>query len=150
MEQPLNEAKPLVKISWKSWLGLLAVLGIVAAVAIPQYGDYIHIAQASESIGLMSSAKEPLVEYFQKHGKWPDTFQSILASTSGKYTELVAISKGAGGTGVIELTATMRKEGVNNRVAGTTILMVSTDGGKSWICKPGTILAKNVPTSCRN
>ena len=146
----MSESKTGVKVSWKSWFALLAVLGVIAAIAIPQYGDYIHIAQASESIGLMSNAKEPLVEHFQKHGKWPVALQNVYGTTSGKYTQLVAITKGAGGTGDIELTATMRTEGVNSRVAGTTILMVSSDGGKNWICKPGTILAKNVSASCRN
>lgn len=146
----MSDAKPGFKVSWKSWLALLAILGVIAAVAIPQYGDYIHLAQGSESISLMGGAREPLVEHFQKHGKWPNALQNVYGSTNGKFTQLVAITKGAGGTGDIELTATLRTEGVNSRVAGTTILMVSSDGGKSWICKPGTILAKNVAASCRN
>ena len=146
----MSEATSDHKVSWKSWLALLAALGVIAAVAIPQYGDYIHRAQASEAILLMSSAKTPLAEYFDAQKKWPDKLDMIVDRTSGKYTQSVAISKGAGGTGEIELTATMRGEGVDRRVAGQSILMVSPDGGKSWTCKPGTMPAKNLTATCRN
>lgn len=139
-----------MRVSWKSWLTLLGLLVIVYVIGKASYGDYIHIAQASESISLMAGAKEPLVEHIQKHGKWPDALDKVHGPTAGKYTQSVAITRGAGGTGDIELTATLRTEGVNKRVAGTTILMVSSDGGKSWLCKPGTILAENVSASCRN
>ena len=129
---------------------LLAVLGVIAAVAIPQYGDYTHRAQASEAISLMGGAKTPLTEYFEDRKKWPRKLEEVAGSTSGKYTLSVAITKGAGGTGEIELTATMRSEGVDRRVQGQTARMLSADGGKSWTCKPGTMPNKNLPASCRD
>lgn len=146
----MSDSKPDFRISWKSWLALLAILGVIAAVAIPSYGDYIHRAQASEAIGLMGNFKEPLVEHFQKYGKWPDALEKVHESTNGKYTQSVAITKGAGGTGELELTATMKTEGVDRRVRGQSVRMLSADGGKSWICKPGTMEAKNLPSNCRN
>jgi len=48
------------------------------------------------------------------------------------------------------LTSLMRSEGVDRRVAGMSILMVSSDGGTNWTCKPGTMPAKNLPAACRN
>jgi len=42
---------------------LLAIVGIVAAVAIPSYGDYAHRAQASEAVSLLGGAKTPLARY---------------------------------------------------------------------------------------
>ena len=138
------------RFTWTGMLALLAIIGIIAAVAIPSYGDYIHRAQASEAISLMGAAKSPLAEYFDAHRKWPNKLEEVAGNTSGKYTLSVAITKGAGRSDEIELTATMRSEGVDRRVRGQTARMLSADGGKSWICRPGTMPAKNLPAACRN
>ena len=137
------------KISWTSWLVLAGIVGLIAAVAIPSYGDFIHRAQASEALSLMGEAKEPLTEYFLKHGKWPDALDKVYGATSGKYTLSVSITKGAGASGGLEVTAIMRTEKVDRRVAGQSVRMLSADGGKSWICLPGTMSEKNLPASCR-
>lgn len=146
----MSETGSRSKVSWKSWLALSAVLGVVAAVAIPQYADYTHRAQASEAITLMGAAKTPLAEYFQDKNKWPGKLEDVAENTTGKYTLSVAITKGAGATGEIELTATMRSEGVDRRVRGHTARMLSADGGKSWTCRPGTMPGMNLPASCRD
>ena len=147
--EPVEAKRPGFNISWGSWLVLLAILGVIAVVAIPSYGDYAHRAQNSEAILLMGNAKTPLSEYFEQHKKWPESLDKVVGSTSGKYTKSVGITRGASGAGEIELTATMRIEGVDRRVAGMTILMVSSDGGKNWTCKPGTMQEKHLPASCR-
>ena len=149
-EKTAGSPKSGFKISWVSWFVLLLILGVIAAVAIPSYGDYIHRAQASEAILLMGGAKTPLTEYFESRKKWPAKLDEVTGDTSGKYTLAVSITKGAGGTGDIELTAMMRSEGVDRRVRGQSVRMLSADGGKSWICKPGTMEPKNLPTACRN
>lgn len=147
--EPVETKRPGSRISWVSWLALLAIIGIIAAVAIPSYGDYAHRSQNSEAIALMAGAKTPLSEYFAEHRKWPESLNKIAGNTSGKFTASVRITKGAGGAGEIELTATMRTEGVDRRVAGMTVLMGSPDGGKTWTCKPGTMLEKHLPGACR-
>lgn len=139
-----------MKISWKSWLALAALLGIVAAVAIPQYGDYTHRAQTSEAVSLLGGAKTPLTEYFQNQRKWPERLEQVVEHTRGEYTQSVAISKGAGAAGEIELTATMRTEDVDRRVRGHTVRILSADGGKTWICRPGTMPNNNLPAACRD
>jgi type IV pilus assembly protein PilA len=136
--------------TWTGLIVLSAILGVIAAVAIPSYGDYIHRAQASEAISLMGAAKTPLAEYFEVHKKWPNRLDEVDSTTSGKYTLSVGITKGAGGVGEIELTATMRSEGVDRRVRGQTARMFSADGGKNWICRPGTMPNQNLPASCRD
>ena len=143
------EAKRGFRFSWVSLLVFIAILGVIAAVVIPSYGDYTHRAQNSEAISLLATAKPPLSEYFRENGKWPESLARLGASTSGKFTKSVEITKGAGSAGAIELTATMRTEGVDRRVAGMTILMISSDGGKNWTCKPGTMPAKHLPADCR-
>ena len=97
----MSEATSAPKTSWKSWLALFALLGIIAAVAVPQYADYTHRAQASETISILGAAKFPLAEYFADKRKWPGRIEEVTGSTSGKYTQSVAITRGAGGTGEI-------------------------------------------------
>ena len=137
------------KVSWRGLLAMLATILVIAVVAISSYGDFTHYAQNSEAITLMASAKVPLSEYFQNQGKWPENLDKIVESTSGRFTKSVGITKGAGGDGEIELTATMGTEGVDRRVAGRTILMVSADGGKTWTCKRGTMREDHLPRGCR-
>jgi type IV pilus assembly protein PilA len=139
-----------MKIRWPAWLALAAIVGIVAAVLIPSYGDYAHRSQAAEAVSLLGGAKTPLAEYFSDHKKWPHSLDEVAGTTSGKYTRSMAITKGAGGTALIELTATMRREGVDRRISGHTILLSSTDGGRTWLCRPGTMPAKNLPAACRD
>lgn len=147
--EPVETKRPGSRVSWVNVLALLAILGIVAAVWIPSRGDYTHRSQNSEAIALMVSARTSLSEYFANHQKWPESLDKVFSGASGKFTESVRITRGAGGTGEIELTATMRTQGVDRRVAGMTVLMGSPDGGKTWTCKPGTILEKHLPGACR-
>ena len=148
----MTEPVPTPKsgIRWSVWIVLLAIVCVIVAVALSSYGDYRQRAQAAEAIALLAGAKTPLAEYFETHKKWPAKLEQVTDELSGKFTRSVAISKGADGTGEIELTAALRSEGVDRRVAGTTILLVSADGGKTWACRTGTILAKNVSAGCRN
>ena len=138
------------RFTWVSLFSVLAIIGVIVAVVIPSYGDYTHRSQAAEAISLMGSAKTPLAEYYEERKKWPDSLDKVVGATGGKYTRSVAISKGAGGAGEIELTATMKAEGVDRRVAGATIRMYSTDGGKSWTCRAGTAKQNILPASCRD
>jgi len=128
---------------------ILAIIATLAAVFIPSYGDYTNRAQASEAISLMVDAKAPLAEYFADQKKWPESLGKLKLATQGKYTQSVVISKGAGGTGELELTATMKSEGVDRRVTGQSVQLGTKDGGLTWICRPGTMELKNLPSQCR-
>jgi type IV pilus assembly protein PilA len=134
---------------WILWIAGAVIIGLIVMVAVASYGDYTHRAQNSEAIYLMGSARTPLAEYFAEHKKWPDNLDKVIEPASGKYAESVRITTGAGGAGEIELTATMRTEGVDRRVAGMTVLMGSADGGKTWTCRAGTMPEKYLPGACR-
>jgi type IV pilus assembly protein PilA len=51
---------------------VVAIIGILAAIAIPQYQDYIARAQASEACTLLGGLKTPIAEYFAVNGAAPD------------------------------------------------------------------------------
>lgn len=128
---------------------VVAIIGILAAVAIPAYQDYIARSQVSEAISLTAGGKTPMAEFFADKGQWPASATDVMGTTSGKYVGSVAITTGAGTTGALELTATMASTGVNSAVQGATLILSTGDGGKSWGCSGGNISSKFRPASCR-
>jgi len=114
------------------------------------YGDYTHRSQMSEAVALLGAAKTPLAEYFADFKKWPKSLGEVAGDTNGRYTGSVVISKGAGAAGEIELTATMKTEGVDRRVSGKSVRLLSLDGGKSWTCRSGTAPQNTLPGACRD
>jgi type IV pilus assembly protein PilA len=127
---------------------LAIVVGLVVLIGLPSYGDYTHRAQVSEAVALLGAAKTPLAEYFTDNRKWPDDLK-LVVGVEGKYTQSVTVTKGAGGTGEIELTAVMRSDKVDRRVAGKSVRLTSSDGGRTWTCRTGTLPQNVLPQSCR-
>jgi type IV pilus assembly protein PilA len=134
---------------------VVAIIGILAAVAIPAYQDYIARAQVSEAVSLLGSGKTPFAEYFSSQGTWPTAASDVMGNTTGKYTSSISI--GASNTtapGAITLIGTMKASNVNVNIASSTVGLNSTDGGKVWTCfttGTGTPLAsKYVPSNCRS
>ena len=128
---------------------VVAIIGILAAVAIPAYQDYIARSQVSEAVSLSAGGKTPLSEYFSDRGVWPTAASDVMGNTTGKYVSEISITAGGNATGTVALTATMKTSGVNSAISGGTILLQSSNGN-SWDCQSGgTISAKYRPGSCR-
>ena len=130
---------------------VVAIIGILAAVAIPAYQDYIARAQVSEAVSLSASGKTPLAEYFSDKGAWPTDAGDVMGNQSGKYTSTVTLSAGAGlTTPSITVEARIKTTGVNTSITSGLLHLDTTDGGKTWTCTTaGTLLGKYVPASCR-
>ncbi|HHS0643026.1 TPA: pilin, partial [Neisseria meningitidis] len=95
---------------------VIAIVGILAAVALPAYQDYTARAQVSEAILLAEGQKSAVTEYYLNHGIWPANNSSAGVASSasdikGKYVEKVEVAKGV-------ITATMLSTGVNNEIKG--------------------------------
>ena len=133
---------------------VVAIIGILAAVAIPAYQDYIARAQVSEAVSLLGSAKTPMAEFYASQGAWPTAASDVMGNTTGKYTSSISIGNSASAApGAITLIATMQASAVNVNIQSSTVGLNATDGGKVWTCfttATGAPLAsKYVPSNCR-
>ncbi|HFA5518639.1 TPA: pilin, partial [Neisseria gonorrhoeae] len=88
---------------------VIAIVGILAAVALPAYQDYTARAQVSEAILLAEGQKSAVTEYYPNHGEWPkNNDKAGVASASkiiGKYVKEVEVNNGV-------VTAEMKPSGV--------------------------------------
>ncbi|HHS2156191.1 TPA: pilin [Neisseria meningitidis] len=112
---------------------VIAIVGILAAVALPAYQDYTARAQVSEAILLAEGQKSAVTEYYLNHGKWPGNNSSAgVASSSkikGKYVKEVEVKNGV-------VTATMLSTGVNKEIQGRKLSLWAKrqDGSVKWFC----------------
>ncbi|HEZ2350440.1 TPA: pilin [Neisseria meningitidis] len=112
---------------------VIAIVGILAAVALPAYQDYTARAQVSEAILLAEGQKSAVTEYYLNHGKWPGNNSSAGVATSadikGKYVEKVEVKNGV-------VTATMLSTGVNKEIQGKKLSLWAKrqDGSVKWFC----------------
>jgi type IV pilus assembly protein PilA len=128
---------------------VVAIIGILAAVAIPAYQDYIARAQVSEAVVLLDGAKSATEESVSQEGVFPAgaALTALGVTVSGKYvSSVVATTTTTDGAGV--LTATMKSASVSNAIKGKTMKM-SRDTSGTWTCATGTMTAKYLPASCR-
>ena len=112
---------------------VVAIIGILAAVAIPSYQDYTARAQVSEGLSLTSQFKTTLAEYFADNGAYDSVALADLGgTTAGKYVASIALENNAGGT--VTVTATFKASGVASAIQDSTFSIDTTDGGKTWNC----------------
>ena len=113
---------------------VVAIIGILAAIAIPAYQDYTIRAQVTEGLNLASAAKAAVSETFGSNGTWPATNTaaglSDAANIKGKY--VTSVSVGAGG----QITITYGGQ-ANATIAADTLLLTpytSANGDVAWVC----------------
>ena len=134
---------------------MVAVIGILAAIAIPAYQDFLARSQTAEATVLLGNGKMALLQYYQDKAAWPGDLGSAYPAAAatnnvGRYTDTLVLLGPSGQS--LGLLATMKSSGVNPQIAGKTVEMWSTDNGGSWHCGPGDsnpMDAKYLPAFCR-
>ncbi|NVJ51140.1 MAG: pilin [Gammaproteobacteria bacterium] len=123
---------------------VVAIIGILAAIALPAYQDYTKRSHVSEGLTLAASAKTAVTEYFSSEGAFPaDNAAAGLAAAAqitGNAVTSVAVVNG-----VITVTYNAKVENGN-----TIVLTPATAGGSiGWSCTGGTVDTKYRPANCR-
>ncbi|WP_201617034.1 pilin [Psychrobacter immobilis] len=131
---------------------VIAIIGILAAIALPAYQDYTKRARMGEALSLGSGAKTSVTEFYSSNNSWPaDNAAAGLAAAGtikGNAVDSVTVNDGK-----IEII-------VNSKVADDTstnklILSPSANAGSvEWDCTPTgastTINPKFLPSECRD
>jgi type IV pilus assembly protein PilA len=126
---------------------VVAIIGILAAVALPAYQDYTVRAKTSEVVLAASGGKTSVAEAFQTLGHMPANSTSAgIGAQSSPYVSQIDYSYGT--TSSATLIATAKGEA---KISGSTITLAGsagTDGVVTWTCS-GSINAKYKPANCR-
>ena len=135
---------------------VIAIIGILAAVAIPSYNDYLARAQVTEATGLTNGMKTAIKEWYSDRGGYPAAPGSIGGGTTGKYVSTITFT--ASGTTGLFVDATMKGVGsVNVNIANGVYRLETPDGGEQWNCGGQATVApasaiqdRYLPVSCRS
>ncbi|HFB6528994.1 TPA: pilin, partial [Neisseria gonorrhoeae] len=112
---------------------VIAIVGILAAVALPAYQDYTARAQVSEAILLAEGQKSAVAGYCPNHGTWPENNASAGVASSdkikGKYVQKVEVAKGV-------VTAQMASSNVNKEIKDKKLSLWGRreNGSVKWFC----------------
>ena len=128
---------------------VIAIIGILAAIALPAYQDYTKRARVGEAMTLAAGAKTAVTEYYSSNNSWPTNNEAAGLATAGdikgKSVNSVTVANG-----IITVAVADNVESGKNLVLSPS----ATAGSIVWDCKPGTnrttINTKYLPSEYRN
>jgi type IV pilus assembly protein PilA len=125
---------------------VVAIIGILAAVALPAYNDYTTRAHVSEAASVAQGYKTAVAEYFAINGTLPDLADLSMASSASTAFSAVGVA-----SGVVKVTM----KAVGGLTAGTFLEYEPTTspGAVTWSCKAADtntdIADKYLPSACQ-
>lgn len=135
---------------------VVAIIGILAAIAIPAYQDYIARSQMAEAMTLTGGLKGAVSEVFAQDGTCPANGSAatngiaVKTAITGKYVANVETAGTAAAGGGCTITATMKTSGVSKGISGKTLTLTlsgANTGANNWACTSNAE-QKYLPKSC--
>tara|TARA_R110001592_G_scaffold363371_1_gene685641 strand:- start:259470 stop:259931 length:462 start_codon:yes stop_codon:yes gene_type:complete len=135
---------------------VIAIVGILAAIALPAYQDYTVRAKVSEAMVTLAEAKTTIAEYYSANTYLPEDADGAGINTNPN-TDIVASLEYESSARLPRLTATVQPQVIPNNTANTFYSVqlsgLTANGNRiKWVCKPGEtdgLAAKYLPANCR-
>lgn len=125
----------------------VAIIGVLAAIAIPAYQNYIIRAKVSEALTFASQAKTAVSEYYQSQGTLPSTSPQAGMATSVTGTNVSQVTIGAGGA----ITVTASISGVPTGSSDIVFTPTVSASGITWSCTgSGSLDNQYRPSNCKS
>ena len=127
---------------------VIAIIGILAAIALPMYQDYTVRTKATEGLSLMSPCKLGVAEYYSTNTAFPTT--NALAGCDSGATKFVS-GVGVSGNGIVTATYGTGEPKLSTKTMVLTPSVIAGATGTfalDWKCT-GTVDGKYLPASCR-
>jgi len=133
---------------------VVAIIGILAAVALPAYQDYMIRAKVSEAVLAASSARTAVSETYSQKATMALSQDSMgVQHQTSRYVADVTYA-GAGNNGTITVTLQPNNASTGLGTAGGMTMELraagQANGAVGWTCGKGTINAKYLPSSCKD
>jgi type IV pilus assembly protein PilA len=137
---------------------VVAIIGILAAMALPAYQDYVKRAHISEGLVLSAGAKLAILEYFSSNNTLPQTGDCVAATDCNALVGLdtttnivgnAVTSLAVGDAGVITITYNSKVDVTNNLL---TLTPTNAGGAITWQCSSAAtkgVNARFLPSRCR-
>jgi type IV pilus assembly protein PilA len=146
---------------------VVAIIGILAAIALPAYQDYTVRSKVTEGLSLAEAAKTAVAETWNSDGALPANIDATIGFVATKYVSNITVNTT---DGTVQVTYDVTTNGIPQLTGGTSgniLLLVPSIGGVAlapgisgnmdWKCasagssalKKGTVADKYAPAPCR-
>jgi Zn-dependent protease with chaperone function len=129
-----------------SLLVTVAIIGILAAVAIPAYQDHIERGRFASAYSSAQTVKNKVTDYVVSNNQWPESMQSLGYENSELVDETNNIQIGIYNNGIVGAKIGVTESGEEKYIVLEPEMV---EGNVSWKCYGENVLIKNLPEPCR-